>query len=124
MQEKAGEQGAAYIPMPKGRGFTPHFDKQKRPTNEGRKMSDTGGSFQAKSTMVKASTKPANMLNEINTRNLALNSALSCGGLKSVVLSGDFFDSIASIKVDLFDGKRHRRKKEKEGRGGRVFFEG
>lgn len=27
MQEKAGEQGAAYIPMPKGRGFTPHFDK-------------------------------------------------------------------------------------------------
>ena len=26
MQEKAGEQGAAYIPMPKGRGFTPHFD--------------------------------------------------------------------------------------------------
>ena len=29
MQEKAGEQGAAYIPMPKGRGFTPHFDKAK-----------------------------------------------------------------------------------------------
>ena len=28
MQEKAGEQGAAYIPMPKGRGFTPHFDKE------------------------------------------------------------------------------------------------
>lgn len=28
MQEKAGEQGAAYIPMPKGRGFTPHFDKK------------------------------------------------------------------------------------------------
>ena len=27
MQEKAGEQGAAYIPMPKGSGFTPHFDK-------------------------------------------------------------------------------------------------
>ena len=27
MQEVAGEQGAAYIPMPKGRGFTPHFDK-------------------------------------------------------------------------------------------------
>ena len=27
MQEKAGDQGAAYIPMPKGRGFTPHFDK-------------------------------------------------------------------------------------------------
>ena len=27
MREKAGEQGAAYIPMPKGRGFTPHFDK-------------------------------------------------------------------------------------------------
>ena len=27
MQEKTGEQGAAYIPMPKGRGFTPHFDK-------------------------------------------------------------------------------------------------
>lgn len=26
MQEKAREQGAAYIPMPKGRGFTPHFD--------------------------------------------------------------------------------------------------
>ena len=26
MQEVAGEQGAAYIPMPKGRGFTPHFD--------------------------------------------------------------------------------------------------
>lgn len=26
MQEKAGEQGAAYIPMPKGRGFTPHVD--------------------------------------------------------------------------------------------------
>ena len=25
MQEKAGEQGAAYIPMPKGRGFTPHL---------------------------------------------------------------------------------------------------
>ena len=25
MQEKVGEQGAAYIPMPKGRGFTPHF---------------------------------------------------------------------------------------------------
>lgn len=29
MQEKAGEQGAAYIPMPKGRGFTPHVDKEK-----------------------------------------------------------------------------------------------
>lgn len=29
MQEKAGEQGAAYIPMPKGRGFTPHFDKSR-----------------------------------------------------------------------------------------------
>ena len=29
MQEVAGEQGAAYIPMPKGRGFTPHFDKKK-----------------------------------------------------------------------------------------------
>ena len=28
MQEVAGEQGAAYIPMPKGRGFTPHFDKK------------------------------------------------------------------------------------------------
>ena len=27
MQEKVGEQGAAYIPMPKGRGFTPHFGK-------------------------------------------------------------------------------------------------
>lgn len=27
MQEVAGEQGAAYIPMPKGRGFTPHFGK-------------------------------------------------------------------------------------------------
>lgn len=30
MQEKAGEQGAAYIPMPKGRGFTPHFDNVTR----------------------------------------------------------------------------------------------
>ena len=30
MQEKAGEQGAAYIPMPKGRGFTPHFDKEEK----------------------------------------------------------------------------------------------
>ena len=28
MQEVAGEQGAAYIPMPKGRGFTPHFDNR------------------------------------------------------------------------------------------------
>lgn len=27
MQEVAEEQDAAYIPMPKGRGFTPHFDK-------------------------------------------------------------------------------------------------
>ena len=27
MQEMAGEQGAAYIPMPKGRSFTPHSDK-------------------------------------------------------------------------------------------------
>ena len=26
MQEVAREQDAAYIPMPKGRGFTPHFD--------------------------------------------------------------------------------------------------
>lgn len=26
MQEMAGEQGAAYIPMPKGRGFAPRFD--------------------------------------------------------------------------------------------------
>ena len=33
MQEVAGEQGAAYIPMPKGRGFTPHFDNFRiRPT--------------------------------------------------------------------------------------------
>ena len=32
MQEKAGEQGAAYIPMPKGRGFTPHFDNTLSPT--------------------------------------------------------------------------------------------
>lgn len=28
MQEKAGEQGAAYIPMPKDKGFTPHFDNR------------------------------------------------------------------------------------------------
>ena len=28
MQEMAGEQGAAYIPMPKGRGFTPHFGNE------------------------------------------------------------------------------------------------
>ena len=28
MQEVAGEQGTAYIPMLKGRGFTLHFDKQ------------------------------------------------------------------------------------------------
>lgn len=27
MQEKAGEQGTAYIPMPKNRDFTQHFDK-------------------------------------------------------------------------------------------------
>ena len=27
MQEMVGEQGAAYIPTPKGGGFTPHFDK-------------------------------------------------------------------------------------------------
>lgn len=27
MQEVAEEQDAAYIPMPKDRGFTPHFDK-------------------------------------------------------------------------------------------------
>lgn len=26
MQEMAGEQGAAYIPTPKGGGFTPNFD--------------------------------------------------------------------------------------------------
>ena len=32
MQEVAGEQGAAYIPMPKGRGFTPHFDKPSYPS--------------------------------------------------------------------------------------------
>ena len=30
MQEVAEEQDAAYIPMPKGRGFTPHFDKTRR----------------------------------------------------------------------------------------------
>lgn len=28
MQEVAEEQDAAYIPMPKGRGFTPHFDNE------------------------------------------------------------------------------------------------
>ena len=36
MQEMAGEQGAAYIPMPKGRGFTPHFGKSKNPTDSAR----------------------------------------------------------------------------------------
>ena len=37
MQEVAEEQDAAYIPMPKGRGFTPHFDKTQEKTCASRK---------------------------------------------------------------------------------------
>lgn len=31
----AGEQGVAYIPMPKGRGFTAHFGKKSLPRCRG-----------------------------------------------------------------------------------------
>ena len=45
MQEVAGEQGAAYIPMPKGRGFTPHFDNKQCYISVIRKNKKEGDGF-------------------------------------------------------------------------------